>query len=265
MIKTVEISEIPKVIETLNSFGNGYIFRGQSDAGWHLESSLERAIGPVWCHEAAKKFEEFSLNQFKSKFHLYDMENAQPQTKLAWLSLMQHYGIPTRLIDFTESPYIALYFALENCTPKTIREIAIYAIDYNALIEASLDHIKRMDGDFKEDSLSAYIKRDSIFEDILDRFSYPIVWITEPTVLNKRLDRQSGSFLLSGNRDLKIEDVLNGMKYNSVDVQKLVIPTTLYTNIYALLRKMNITAKSIYGDLFGLAQSIKTEMLIHAS
>lgn len=265
MIKTFEIPDISSLIATLNGFENSYIFRGQSDASWHLESSLERAIGPAWSQERARKFEEFSLLQFKSKFHLYDTENVQPQTKLSWLSLMQHYGIPTRLIDFTESPYIALYFALESCSPKTNSHIAIYAINYSALIEASLGHIRRMDGGFKEDMISAYLKRDSIFEDIIDRFSYDIVWITEPTVLNKRLDRQSGSFLLSGNRDVKIEAALNEMKYTSVDVQKLVIPTTLYSNIYALLRKMNITAKSIYGDLFGLAQSIKTEMRIYSS
>lgn len=264
MIKTVEIAEIPKLIETLNSFRNGYIFRGQSDASWHLESSLERAIGAAWCQQSARKFEDFSLMQFQSKFHLYDTENTQPQTKLAWLSLMQHYGVPTRLIDFTESPYIALYFAIENCTPKIVPALALYAIDYNAVIDASLDHIKRQDSNFKEDYVSAYTKSDSIFEDILDRFSYDIAWVTEPTVLNKRLDRQAGSFLLSGNRDLKIEEVLNGMKYASVDAQQIVIPTSLYTNIYALLRKMNITAKTIYGDLFGLAQSIKTDMQIHS-
>ena len=55
------------------------------------------------------------------------------------------------------------------------------------------------------------------------------------------------------------------MKYASIDVQKLVIPTTLYPNIYPLLRKMNITAKSIYGDLFGLARSIQAEMRIYST
>ena len=108
------------------------------------------------------------------------------------------------------------------------------------------------------------MKKDTIFQDVIDRFSYDVAWVTEPTILNKRLDRQSGSFLLSGNRDLKIEQVLNGTKYASVDAQKITIPTSLYTNLYALLRKMNITAKSIYGDLFGLAQSIKTDMQIHS-
>ena len=181
MIKTSEIPDTSRLIETLNRFPNGYIFRGQSDSSWRLESSLERAIGPTWSNENARKFEEFSLLHFKSKFHLYDTENVQPQTKLAWLSLMQHYGVPTRLIDFTESPYIALYFALESCVPLTTSHIAIYAIDYTALIEASLDHIKRKDSGFREDTISAYTKRDSIFEDVLDRFSYDIAWVTEPT------------------------------------------------------------------------------------
>ena len=41
-----------------------------------------------------------------------------PANRLEWLALMQHYGTPTRLLDFTRSPYVACYFALEEL-PRT--------------------------------------------------------------------------------------------------------------------------------------------------
>lgn len=52
--------------------------------------------------------------------------------------------------------------------------------------------------------------------------------------------------------------------YKDVRLLKFIVPYTIYENIYALLRKMNINAKTIYGDLGGLAKSIKMDMQVHA-
>ena len=62
----------------------------------------------------------------------------------------------------------------------------------------------------------------------------------------------------------EIEDVLSSHLYSSVEKHKLVIPGALVTGIFALLRKMNITSKSLYGDLDGLARSVRMQMQIYA-
>ena len=77
-----------------------------------------------------KIFEERSLTRFRSEFNLYTRDMERPDKKLSWLSLMQHYGVPTRLLDFSTSPYVALYFAIENLAPQKDGDLAIYAIDY---------------------------------------------------------------------------------------------------------------------------------------
>lgn len=208
-MKELNISSVEKLIEELNNFPNHFIYRGHANAAWPLQSSLERIIGSKWSEEEVKKFEEYSLTQFKSKFHLYDRENVQPDSKLAWLSIMQHYGVPTRLLDFTESPYVALYFALEAYAPQTHNNFAIFALDHTAVMERSIQHISSKDSAFKETRSTVFEKQDEIFEKVVDRFAYDIAWIAEPKQLNARLDRQAGSFLLSGNRSLRIQDVLN--------------------------------------------------------
>jgi hypothetical protein len=83
--------------------------------------------------------------------------------------------------------------------------------------------------------------------------------------MNARLDRQSGTFLISGNRANRIEDVLNSSLYSDIVAHKFEIDGALYENIYALLRKMNINSKSLYGNLEGLARSIKMEMQVYSA
>ncbi|MBI4332038.1 MAG: FRG domain-containing protein [Chloroflexi bacterium] len=100
-----------------------WLFRGQSDAGWKLESSLDRLFRSTedvivtsggQRRFARKRHERELLNTFKSQAHLY--LDALPAEKeyLEWLSLMQHFGTPTRLLDMTFSPYVAEFFALES-------------------------------------------------------------------------------------------------------------------------------------------------------
>ncbi|MGQ3096253.1 MAG: FRG domain-containing protein [Roseateles sp.] len=263
-MKQIQISSVAQLLELLNSLPNNYLFRGHADADWELQSSLERVLGNEWTSENARKFEDLSLERFKSKFHLYDKENVQPTSKLAWLSLMQHYGIPTRLIDFTESPYVALYFALESYQYPSGKALSIYSLDYSAILKNSAAHIKSKDHGFDESSFSLWSRQDDIFDNTVDRFSYDIAWVTEPKLLNVRLDRQAGTFLLSGNRNMKIGEILGSSLYKDVDMNKIEIPSELAPGLFALLRKMNITSKSIYGDLGGLAMAIKMEMQVYA-
>lgn len=260
----IKINSVEDLIKYLNELPNNYVYRGHANAEWLLESSLERVIGVGWSGDTAKLFEEYSLNEFMSKFHLYDSENIQPTSKLAWLSLMQHYGVPTRLLDFTASPYVALYFALEAYTPLEALDFAVFALDYSAIMERSISVISAKDGNFRETRSTIRHKQDVTFDETVDRFAYDIAWVTEPTQLNTRLDRQAGSFILSGNRSLKIADVLESEVYRDVPMYKFRIKHVLYKGVYALLRKMNINSKSLYGDLDGLARSIKMEMQIYS-
>lgn len=257
MLKIIEINSMDFLIKSINKLPNNFLYRGQANANWGLQSSLERILHCNWIDEEIGKFEDISIMQFKSKFHLYDKENIQPDSKLAWLSIMQHYGVPTRLLDFTESPYVALYFALEYYDPLLSNSLALYAIDYSEIMKRSINYIKLNDSEFNHNHISINESQDEIFSDIVDRFRYKVAWITEPKLLNIRLDRQAGSFLLSGDRSLKIENVLNLKIYKGVTLNKYVIHPDLYVGIFSLLRKMNITSKSLYGDLDGLARGIK--------
>lgn len=264
-MKQTKIETIEELISSLNCFESHYVFRGHASASWNLESTLERVVGNEWSSDSAKKFEDLALARFKSKFHLYDRENISPSSLLSWLSIMQHYGVPTRLLDFTESPYVALYFALEGYKYESCEDMAIFALNHRSLMNSSLAFLNAIDGEFNETPNSVHSQSDSVFEKTVNRFSYKIAWITEPNFVNARLDRQSGCFLLAGDRNLRIMDILSQEIYADLDFQKLIIKGSLGHQIYALLRKMNMTSKNIYGDLQGLGASIRMEMQAYST
>ena len=187
MISDILIKDTEHLIRSMNELPNNFIYRGHADSSWKLESTLERTIGDNWSSELAKKFEDHYLNLFKSKYHIYNGNEHEPKSKLAWLSVMQHYGAPTRLIDFTESPYIALYFALEAYDPLLKNDLSIYAIDYNAIMDESLAYISKRDSSFKKTRNEIIGRQDELFDDVVDRFSYEVVWITESLELIQEL------------------------------------------------------------------------------
>lgn len=258
----IEINSTSQLIEKINSYKNNFAFRGQADARWGLQNTLERAVP---ASEKRRIFEERSLDNFKSKFRLYSKDLDTPQGKLSWLSLMQHYGVPTRLLDFTLSPYVALYFAIENLMPVADGNLALYAIDYTALFKQSCSHVLNIDHDFEDYSTNEkFFKRcEEAFEKILDRRSYDALWFVDPIQINNRLEKQSGTFLISGSFNKTVDELLDNKEYSNIKVDKLIIPHEFYKNIYVLLRKMNLGPKSIYGDLSGLAKDIQLEMRVY--
>ncbi len=116
---------------------DGWGFRGQREAGWPLQTSLERVIRVAYFHgnngghhnlDRETEGQEL-LRRFQEQAPRY-IHSLPPKDDMgSWLALMQHYGAPTRLLDWTDSAYVALYFAIE----KQGAIPAIWAIDLNWL------------------------------------------------------------------------------------------------------------------------------------
>ena len=97
-----------------------WIFRGVPSYEYHLTSKLERCLHAVRvAREGWRDGENAVISFFKQRAYRHVSKYPSDTQVLDWLSLMQHYGAPTRLTDWTSSPFVACYFAYEQAALTT--------------------------------------------------------------------------------------------------------------------------------------------------
>jgi len=201
---------------------NGFIFRGQADRDWKLESTLTRLGQRVSGDLKPELLSGAQLKNFKMRIRGLRGNNPQPLDENGLWSLGQHYGLCTPLLDWTESAYIAAYFAFENSDSCKSGWRTIYALNRVGL-----------------NSKKAKSKNDDLefLEPLQDD--------------NKRITAQAGLFTKIPTgidfetwlRERNLED--NLVKMNIENENRLEIINDL--------KLMNITGASIYPDLHGAA------------
>jgi hypothetical protein len=227
---------------------SNWAFRGERDERWPLYSSLSRYLRNFGVDPKAWPEQEGRiLRIFKRKAHQFLDKPPDPDDDFQWMALMQHHGAPTRLIDFTWSPYVAAFFALE----RTVADGVVWAMNPAGIDSSRAPKPVRMDprvkGNFRRHFLAGK-----------NRF----IWMGEPHTMNRRLIAQSGTFAVPGVLDAPIEEILSDFDQENV-LAKLILTNAVREVGMRELYRMNITYATLFPDLDGLAKSLAYELEFH--
>ena len=97
------------LVSDIGTYDEDIWYRGQSDYKWELKPGIFRY--------SEGSSELTLLTRFKQSASL--LIDTTPKDDFDWMFLMQHYGVPTRLLDWSESPLTALYFAVSDINNET--------------------------------------------------------------------------------------------------------------------------------------------------
>lgn len=243
-MEEVTINSIAELIANLSSDYQGAIwYRGQSVAEWRLEPGIYRYHSRPSETTLLKKFKQ-------SAAMLIDMH---PNNSFEWLFLMQHYGVPTRLLDWSESPLTALYFAVseDNHADKdgALWSLKPTELNKNANIFGDEDFFIPS---FEDTELHSYS---------VDRLNQEkrvklLPLATIATRNNPRIQAQLGVFTIHHLDDSPLENI--GDKSH---VKKYVIPKESKKAILNELKLLGISKFQLFPELSSVGDILKGDLI----
>jgi hypothetical protein len=211
-------------------------YRGQSKSDWILVPKLLRGN---------KEQETYLINRFKQNASL--LLSQHPRNEFEWLFLMQHHAMPTRLLDWTESPLVALYFAVTENTeaegalwvllPTVLNEKSNYRPDFPLEIPS-----------FEQEDLKNY-SPEVVASEHRSRL-FPMAAIAPRN--SPRMQSQQGVFTVSHREDTPIEDT--GAPGAARDhIWRYIIPAEAKNTIKSELKVLGITRFQLFPELSSLS------------
>ena len=247
-------SKILKAIETFQDANGAAWYRGCGQAGYKLLPSLYRHPKhkePDELHRLEKNLASV-FTQRSPPFVTQSFTNEWDQ-----MFFMQHYGIPTRLLDWTESPFVALYFALTTCPRNEKNEAsndaAVWMLNPETWNEGALKDISYNGGVL--DQNQGQVKSYSPEADLDQRKEMPIM--IYGTHNSPRIVAQRGMFGLFGKSISPMEQLYGNRDLKAGCLQKIEIPKSAIDTVASSLFRKGISDSTVYPDLTGLSMELR--------
>ncbi|HVM16513.1 MAG TPA: FRG domain-containing protein [Gaiellaceae bacterium] len=239
--------------EDIGRFRSDFAFRGRDDAAEELVTSLQHLGGDVCAVE----------RHLLRNFRRYAQLQAVPfDSTWNWLALGQHHGLPTRLLDWTYSPLVALHFVTSR-VERFDRDGVVWMVDYVRAQEEAPEELRAaLDRDgmnvFTAESLGAVVAGLGELEESSAR---DYVVFLEPPSLNERIVNQYALFSLMSRAEARLDAWLEQRPHL---VRKVVVPAELKWEVRDKLDQANVTERVLFPGLDGLSRWLKRYYLPRA-
>jgi len=233
-------------IEELGRYRSRCAYRGLSDIAFPLQTTLMRMGGNY------AQLEKHLLRNFRKYAHRRVVER---DSMWHWLSVAQYYGLPTRLLDWTYSPFAALHFATADIA-KFDRDGVVWGVNYLHTHELVPECLRsRLDQEganvFTVEMLSEEVQ--SLAElDALSPETFALFF--EPPSIDDRIVNQFAFFSVISNPTVGLDDWLVA---HPALWFKIHIPAALKWEIRDKLDQSNVTERVLFPGLDGLTAWLK--------
>lgn len=231
----------------LGRFRSNFAFRGMNRAAEDLTTSLHRLGGRY------PRSEGHLLRNFRKYAH----RDAVPgDFTWNWLALAQHHGLPTRLLDWTFSPLVAMHFATQNLASFDVDGV-IWCVDYtqaHKLLPQKLRKILRDEQAdvFTTEMLARGAPTLSRFDKLAGKDEFTLFF--EPPSLNDRLVIQFALVSVMSSPTARLD---RWLARHSKLARKIIIPAALKWEIRDKLDQSNITERVLFPGLDGLSRWLR--------
>lgn len=233
--------------ESIQRFRSNFAFRGLADSSYRLLTSFARNCGDN------ARLEYHLLRNFRKYAKLNDIRLSDSDWQ--WMTLAQHYGLPTRLLDWTYSPFVAMHFATSE-TEQYNTDGVIWMVDFvetnRQLPPALLSHLGEAEANvFTVGMLERAVPSLSMFDRLA---AEPHALFFEPPSLDARIVNQFALFSVMSSPAASMEDWL--LRNRSL-FRRIIIPHELKWEVRDKLDQANITERMLFPGLDGLASWLK--------
>lgn len=229
-------------------------FRGAGKASYTLSPSLHRHKDII-DSTSLLEYEKKLLTRFKERSVPYLQHRIDDVWEL--LFLMQHFGMPTRLLDWTENPFISLFFALSSATKNDngdyTDDAAVWILSPPKWNQCVFNNISYRGGAMSPSEATVGSYKPNTDAQFMHENPVAILGIHN----SPRIVAQRGSFCLFGKSLTPMEAIYQNGIFEQDTLKKLVIPSSIIEELLDKLVWMGITDSVIYPDLEGLAKETK--------
>ncbi|WP_159523355.1 FRG domain-containing protein [Sunxiuqinia indica] len=231
----------------LSRYRSDYAFRGLSDASYELKNSFLRNCG------VRSELEYHLLRNFRK----YSISKDAQLSASFWRSLVmaQHHGLPTRLLDWTYSPFVAMHFATSN-TEKFDIDGVIWKVDFVKANKLVSEPLNQLLCDEKCNAFTVEMLEENIvsLSDFDKKLGKDQVIFFEPPSLDQRIVNQYAFFSVMTQPTTTLDEWL--VKHPGL-YRRIIIPKELKWEVRDKLDQANITERVLFPGLDGLARWLK--------
>lgn len=228
--------------QKINRTRSPYIYRGLPKFDYQLKTSLIRLKGPF------ENLEFHLLRNFKKYSFRPDSNN---KSDWEWLALAQHHGLPTRLLDWTYSPYVALHFATAELN-KYHKDGVIWALNYENLKNYLPDKLQSKLNKIGSNSFTIDMLHE-LYQNIseLSKEKSDFVVAFEPASIDDRIVNQYAIFTFMSHSNA----ILNQWLIDKPDLYfRIRIPAEMKWEIRDKLDQVNINERVLFPGMDGLSK-----------